>query len=142
MAGGSAIYGDTLDVFGLVSLCVPLAAIEMGDVLAMRLFGVGVVFAVLVDVLVDVLVVRILPGAAVMRLLEEWGLADADIDQAGRAGGGLVAPGVHGEAERPGGAGACRACAVKPLGLPNRCSCACSSPPATEPNPVHGVCRA
>ncbi len=46
-------------------MCVPLAAIGMSGVLTMKLFGVGMVFAVLVDVLV----VRILLGSAVMKLM-------------------------------------------------------------------------
>lgn len=54
-----------LVVSAAVLMCVPLAAIGMSDVLTIKLFGVGMVFAVLVDVLV----VRILLGTAVMRLL-------------------------------------------------------------------------
>ncbi|ANS70218.1 membrane tranport protein [Streptomyces lincolnensis] len=54
-----------LVVSAAVLMCVPLAAIGMSDVLTMKLFGVGMVFAVLTDVLV----VRILLGTAVMRLL-------------------------------------------------------------------------
>ncbi|GAB2879546.1 hypothetical protein GCM10027074_54820 [Streptomyces deserti] len=46
-------------------MCVPLTAIGMSGVLTMKLFGVGMVFAVLVDVLV----VRILLGSAVMKLM-------------------------------------------------------------------------
>jgi RND superfamily putative drug exporter len=52
-------------VSAAVLMCVPLAAIGMSDVLTIKLFGVGMVFAVLADVLV----VRILLGTAVMRLL-------------------------------------------------------------------------
>ncbi len=54
-----------LVVSAALLMCVPLAAIGMSDVLTIKLFGVGMVFAVLVDVLV----VRILLGTAVMRLL-------------------------------------------------------------------------
>ncbi|MEU1448909.1 hypothetical protein [Streptomyces mirabilis] len=46
-------------------MCVPLAAVGMGGVLAIKLFGIGMVFAVLADVLV----VRVLLGTVVMRLL-------------------------------------------------------------------------
>ncbi|GAA3998332.1 MMPL family transporter [Streptomyces plumbiresistens] len=54
-----------LVVSAALLMCVPLAAIGMSDVLTMKLFGVGMVFAVLVDVLV----VRILLGSAVMKLM-------------------------------------------------------------------------
>ncbi|WP_328872723.1 MMPL family transporter [Streptomyces sp. NBC_00287] len=54
-----------LVVSAALLMCVPLAAIGMSDVLTIKLFGVGMVFAVLTDVLV----VRILLGTAVMRLL-------------------------------------------------------------------------
>ncbi|WP_246203444.1 MMPL family transporter [Streptomyces tailanensis] len=54
-----------LVVSAALLMCVPLAAIGMSDVLTIKLFGVGMVFAVLVDVLV----VRVLLGTAVMRLL-------------------------------------------------------------------------
>jgi RND superfamily putative drug exporter len=54
-----------LVVSAAVLMCVPLAAVGMGGVLTIKLFGVGMVFAVLTDVLV----VRILLGTAVMRLL-------------------------------------------------------------------------
>jgi RND superfamily putative drug exporter len=54
-----------LVVSAAVLMCVPLAAIGTSGVLTIKLFGVGMVFAVLVDVLV----VRILLGTAVMKLL-------------------------------------------------------------------------
>ncbi|MDQ0752043.1 putative membrane protein YdfJ with MMPL/SSD domain [Streptomyces africanus] len=54
-----------LVVSAAVLMCVPLAAIGMSGVLTIELFGVGMVFAVLVDVLV----VRILLGTSVMKLL-------------------------------------------------------------------------
>ncbi|WP_030617957.1 MMPL family transporter [Streptomyces fulvoviolaceus] len=54
-----------LVVSAALLMCVPLAAIGMSEVLTIKLFGVGMVFAVLTDVLV----VRILLGTAVMRLL-------------------------------------------------------------------------
>jgi RND superfamily putative drug exporter len=54
-----------LVVSAAVLMCVPLAAIGMSDVLTIKLFGVGMVFAVLTDVLV----VRVLLGTAVMKLL-------------------------------------------------------------------------
>ncbi len=54
-----------LVVSAALLMCVPLAAIGMSGVLTMKLFGVGMVFAVLVDVLV----VRILLGSAVMKLM-------------------------------------------------------------------------
>jgi RND superfamily putative drug exporter len=54
-----------LVVSAAVLMCVPLGAIGMSDVLTIKLFGVGMVFAVLADVLV----VRVLLGTAVMRLL-------------------------------------------------------------------------
>lgn len=54
-----------LVVSAAVLMCVPLAAIGMSEVLTIKLFGVGMVFAVLADVLV----VRVLLGTAVMRLL-------------------------------------------------------------------------
>jgi hypothetical protein len=54
-----------LVVSAALLMCVPLAAIGMSGVLTMKLFGVGMVFAVLTDVLL----VRILLGTAVMKLL-------------------------------------------------------------------------
>ncbi|WP_237277273.1 MMPL family transporter [Streptomyces caniscabiei] len=54
-----------LVVCAAVLMCVPLAAIGTSGVLTIKLFGVGMVFAVLTDVLI----VRILLGTAVMRLL-------------------------------------------------------------------------
>ncbi|MEV6382417.1 MMPL family transporter [Streptomyces sp. NPDC051773] len=54
-----------LVVSAAVLMCVPLAAIGTSGVLTIKLFGVGMVFAVLTDVLT----VRILLGTAVMRLL-------------------------------------------------------------------------
>lgn len=54
-----------LVVGAAVLMCVPLAAIGMSGVLTIKLFGVGMVFAVLTDVLV----VRILLGTSVMKLL-------------------------------------------------------------------------
>ncbi|GEC10022.1 putative conserved membrane protein, MmpL family [Streptomyces spinoverrucosus] len=64
VATGLQVIGR-LVVSAALLMCVPLAAIGMSDVLTIKLFGVGMVFAVLVDVLV----VRILLGTAVMRLL-------------------------------------------------------------------------
>ncbi|MFC9242543.1 MMPL family transporter [Streptomyces sp. NPDC057136] len=54
-----------LVVSAALLMCVPLAAIGMSGGLTMKLFGVGTVFAALVDVLV----VRILLGSAVMKLM-------------------------------------------------------------------------
>ncbi|MDT0345074.1 MMPL family transporter [Streptomyces litchfieldiae] len=54
-----------LVVSAALLMCVPLAAIGTSGVLTMKLFGVGMVFAILVDVLV----VRILLGTAVMKLM-------------------------------------------------------------------------
>jgi len=64
VATGLQVIGR-LVVSAALLMCVPLVATGMSDALTIELFGVGAVFAVLVDVLV----VRILLGTAVMRLL-------------------------------------------------------------------------
>jgi len=86
-------------------------ATGMSDALTVELFGVGAVFAVLVDVLM----VRILLGTAGMRLLGRaayWapGPLGRFCDRFG-----IKESRVRNAAVKP---GACRPCAWKPIGLP------------------------
>ncbi|MFF8968278.1 hypothetical protein [Streptomyces sp. NPDC014995] len=63
MATGPQSIGH-LVATAVVQMCVPLATIGMSDVLTIKLFGGGVVYAVFADMLV-----RMRLGTAVMRLL-------------------------------------------------------------------------